>query len=139
MKNVILLLFLVIAVRVVSQVIPNPDFPNRVYGYQAESGYKSLERVSAKIAQIQKNTWYLIDNVNSNVKFNLLTIPKFIIKMDEGKDPADYVKLGLTIENKNQRNIYLGGIKSEKYKDLKIKLEFKKIGDGLARAISPLL
>jgi hypothetical protein len=129
-----------------AQTIPDPEFSGRPY-YLSGNELKPLERADATIDVKVKamgyggsEYYYTVFSKTSPVRFKKDTMPKIVVKIDGSADPAETIVLARVFEQKKDRRRFikgkmrLGG-KTKDVSKYDVRLEFKKIRDGLYELI----
>src|SRR5690606_9650097 len=96
MKHHILLAFMfLIGTRAFAQTIPTPEFTGRPYALESNT-LSELERVDAQHEQKHKmmgyagvEIYYTAFTPSSISQFSKAKLPKFVISVEKGVDPAD--------------------------------------------------
>jgi hypothetical protein len=120
-------------------LIPMPDFPNRVYRLTENNTLADLDRVEVKAdVQMLTGRWYLIvfNESVSTMRFKSDSIPKFILRIDDGSDPNDYLYLIKGELQKNKRRFMIRG-REKDIRNVRTEIECKKIKDGLFEIFMP--
>ena len=133
---------------VIAQTIPDPEFTARPYSLSPDGTLKDLERVDASIDIKVKGggyggseTFYTAFSGKSPVRFSKATLPRIIIRVEGGVDPADLVVLSVAEVKKDRRRFLQGSMtlygKARDVSASFIKVEFKKIRDGVYEVVLP--
>lgn len=148
MKKIILSIAVVLSsITSFSQTLPTPEFAMRPYILEATNTLKNLERVEvqtdmkAKVSGVEM--FFTAFNAKSDVRISKSAMPKFIIKVEVGTDPADVISLGIGEVKKDKRKFLQSSSNAKgEARDISatsVKLEFKKISDGLYEIILPTI
>lgn len=147
MKKIILSIVMLSSITLFSQTIPTPEFAMRPYILEANNTLKNLERIEvqsdmkAKISGVEM--FFTTFNAKSDVRLSKAAMPKFIIKVDAGTDPADVISLGIGEIKKDKRRFLQSSSNARgEARDISstsVKLEFKKISDGLYEIVLPTI
>jgi hypothetical protein len=78
----------------------------------------------------------LAEGTKSELRIAKSSIPKCILKVEPGKDPADFVRLYLGKIKKKERRFQYDG-KPEDLKLSNVKIELRKIKEGVYEIIFP--
>ncbi|MGB4776086.1 MAG: hypothetical protein WBP45_12985 [Daejeonella sp.] len=150
MKQLILLLIsTTLSSLSLAQNSPDPEFPGRPYILLQNNILESIERsdgnIDVKMPGIGysgSETYYSAYNPKSSTRLSKNLIPKFIIKLDGANtDPKDVLLLSKGISKKDRRQFLrfkmtMGG-KSIDVSSSFVKLEFKKVKDGIYEILLP--
>lgn len=145
----LLKLFLILQFNVViGQTVIDPEFAGRPYIMNKDSSLSSLERVDAKLDSKTKGMgyggleiYYSVFSSKSETRFKVNEIPKIVIKIEAGKDPSEEITLVVAEVKKEKRRFIqsdeaMGG-RAKNIAQSFIKLEFKKIKNGIYEIIVP--
>ena len=130
-----------------AQSVPDPEFSGSPYILAEDNSLKNLEKTEAQVDVKVKiiggnDTYFTISSPKSNLRFSKGALPKLIMKVDGNVDPSDITSLYVAEIKKNQRKFLqgsMGGVykKARDVSKLSVKLEFKKIRDGIYEIILP--
>lgn len=130
-----------------SQNVPSPEFTMRPYMLGSDNTLKNLERVDvqtdmkAKVSGVEM--FFTAFNSKSDVRISKSAIPRFIIKVEPGTDPANIISLGIGEVKKDKRRFLQSSQNAKgEARDISttsVKLEFKKISDGLYEIVLPAM
>jgi hypothetical protein len=131
-----------------AQSFPDPEFSSRPYILEANKTLKNLERADAQIETKMVGmgyggveTYFTAFEPESDVRLSMNSLPKLIIKVEGNVDPSEIISLS-EAEVKRDRRRFLQssrGIRgrARDVSDTYIKLEFKKIRDGIFEVVLP--
>jgi hypothetical protein len=149
MKNILLYILILITACVFGQdTIPTPDFASRPYYLISENKLENLERAEASIDTKIRGAgyggydmYYTAFSATSTIRFKQTTLPRIFIKVDGNSDPSEMVTLSKGEIKKDRRRFLQGSAKlGGKARDVsgsEVKIEFKKIRDGLFEILLP--
>jgi len=131
-----------------AQTFPTPEFTARPYSLLADMTLRELERAEAKVDLKLKGggyggseMYYTVFSEQSTVRYPKASLPRLVIKVDGGEDPADFVTLSVGSAKKGKRSFLQSSSSMYgKARDVSgsfVKLEFRKIQDGLYEIILP--
>jgi len=131
-----------------AQSLPDPEFSSRPYILEANNNLKGLERADAQIDMKVKGmgyggfeTYYTAFTPKSDVRLSKNVLSKLIIKVERNIDPSEIISLSMAIVKKDRRRFLQGsmalGGKARDVSSSYVKLEFKKIRDGIFEIILP--
>jgi hypothetical protein len=142
MKKSFLSLLLILTFITKAQKNSEPEFAYRPYFVNLDGSLKGFERVDmiieSKPNAMGRNwqTFYIVYEAKSFFRISKAAIPKCIIKIEPGKDPADLVRLYKGKAKKSKRNFLSSGQPEDLKKSI-VKIEFKKISDDLYEILLP--
>lgn len=154
MKNYILLaLLFLIGTSAFAQNIPTPEFTGRPYALE-NGKLAELERVDAQMDQKLKGMgyggveiYYTAFTEKSSIRFSKDQLPKLIISVEKGVDPADgFTIIKGTVKKgkkgkEGKRNFRVGnygmGGSAQSNSDAQILATYKKVKDGVYEIVLP--
>ena len=132
-----------------AQSFPDPEFSSQPYILEANNSYKKLERADAQIETKMVGmgyyggfeTYFTAFEPESDVRLSMNSLPKIIIKIEGNVDPSEIISLS-EAEVKRDRRRFLQSSRGMRGRahdisDTYIKLEFKKIRNGIFEVILP--
>jgi hypothetical protein len=131
-----------------AQSFPDPEFSSRPYILDANNTLKNLERADAQIETKAVGmgyggfeTYYTAFEPESDVRLSMNSLPKIIIKIEGNIDPSEVISLSEAEVRRDRRRFLQNssGIRG-RARDISytfIKLEFKKIRNGIFEVILP--
>lgn len=150
MKKLILFAILIVAFcsASIAQSFPDPEFSSRPYILNDDNTLRDLERTDAQIDVKLKGmgyggseTYYTAFTPKSDVRFAKNALPRLIIKVEGNVDPSELISLSKGEVKKDRRRFLQGdlafGGKARDVSSSYVKLEFKKIGNGIFEIILP--
>ncbi|MGB4776454.1 MAG: hypothetical protein WBP45_14855 [Daejeonella sp.] len=146
---ILLLIFTALSNFSFAQIKTDPEFSGRPYILLQDNTLGSIERSDANIDIVRpgigysgSETYYSAYKLKSSTRFSSNSVPKFLIKLDAlNIDPADAILLSKGVSKKDRRQFLrfkmtMGG-KSIDVSSSFVKLEFKKVKDGIYEIILP--
>lgn len=133
---------------IMAQSFPDPEFSSQPYILEANNSYKKLERADAQIETKIVGmgyggfeTYYTAFEPESDVRLPMNSLPRMIIKVEGNVDPSEIISLS-EAEVKRDRRRFLQSSRGMRGRahdisDTYIKLEFKKIRNGIFEVILP--
>ena len=99
-KEILITLLVLSSINFVYAQIPEPDFTNKPYYLQEDNTLKKFETINAVVDVKMKGMGYggveyyfTAFSKTSTTKFNVKGLPSFVIKVEEGIDPEDFLTL----------------------------------------------
>ncbi len=149
MKHHILLAFMfLIGTSAFAQKIPTPEFTGRPYALENNT-LSELERVDAQHEQKHKmmgyagvEIYYTAFTPSSTAQFSKTKLPKFVISVEKGVDPADAFTLIKGKVKKGKRSFLISTMqgtftKAKSTNEVQVTVTYKKIKDNLYEIILP--
>ena len=145
-KNILIALLILSSVNFVFSQIPQPDFNNKPYYLKSDSTLNDLETVDAAMdykfigmGYGGVEYYFTAFNETSTKSFTTSEIPTFVIKVDDGIDPSDFLTL-IKAKVKKKKRLFVQGNMSAtgKARDVSenvVSLEYKKISDNYYKII----
>lgn len=125
-----------------SQKIPSVEFTGRPYFLMEDGNLVDLERVDAQMDYKVKalgyggtDIYFTVFSPASPITFEMGTVPKIIIRMEENVDPSEVLMLSKAVQKKDRRRFLQGSMAfGGKAKDVSgsfVQIAFEKIDKGL--------
>lgn len=143
-KHILSLILLLIGITAFAQ---NPEFSGRPYIMQNKK-LTDLERVDAQFDQKHKmlgyggvEIYYTVFTDKSSVRFSKAELPKLVIQVEKGIDPAEKFTIIKAKIKKGKRNFTVGnygmGGKAKSTSDTQVAVTFKKIKENFYEILLP--
>lgn len=120
----------------------DPEFAYHPYMLLSSGELKDFERADYKKLHTQGwvtwESYYTISGKKSTIRFTKTTMPRIVIKVEIGEDPSGRVSMLKGKQTKKQRRFQDSGTQKQ-VDEASIKIEFKKIHDGVYEIILPSL
>jgi len=142
------LLLISMSSSLLAQSFPDPEFSARPYTLAQDNSLKSIERADAQVDFKVKGMgiggseiYYTTFSPKSEVRFSKDALPRLIIKVDGNADPSELISMAKGEVKKDRRRFLQGSMalagKARDVSSAYIKLEFKKLRDGIYEIILP--
>jgi hypothetical protein len=133
---------------VISQKVPSVEFTGRPYFVGEDGKLADLERVDAQMDYKVKalgyggtDIYFTVFSPTSAMTFEMGTLPKIVIKIEDNVDPSEVITLSKAILKKDRRRFLQGsmafGGKARDVSDSFVQIEFLMIEKGLYQIVIP--
>lgn len=146
-KSILVALMFLFGTLAFAQSVPAPEFENRPYLLK-DNTLTELERKDASFEQKSKafgyggaEIHYTVFSPASTTRITTSSLPKFIVKVDQGVDPTESFSVVKAVIKKGKRSFVAAGFglggKAKDVSKSRINVSYNKISDGMYEITLP--